>query len=108
MIISQVLSSYPSCCGSFFMPFIVEDLSGKVPVFFIDGCSADSCDFDVPVRGGELRAFLLCRLLGWCFGPCVNQSLPLRRGGDSNFPGETGGSSLATGVAPEKWPAVSC
>ena len=33
----------------------------KDTVFFIDGCSAYSCDFGVLVRGGELRVFL-CHL----------------------------------------------
>lgn len=30
--------------------------------FFIDGCSADSCDFGVPVRAGVLWISLLCYL----------------------------------------------
>ena len=42
-----------------FISLAVEDLFWCVPVFFIDGYSADSCDFDVLVRGGELRVFLL-------------------------------------------------
>ena len=31
-------------------------------VFSINGCSENSCDCGVPVRGGELRVFLLCHL----------------------------------------------
>ena len=31
-------------------------------IFFIDGCSITTCNFGVPVRGGELRVFLLCHL----------------------------------------------
>ena len=31
-------------------------------MFFIDGGSADSCDFDVLVRGDEHKIFLLCHL----------------------------------------------
>ena len=41
---------------------VVKDLFGYLLVFFIDGCSADSCGFGVLVRGGELRVFLLCHL----------------------------------------------
>ena len=32
-------------------------------LFFTDACSAVSCDFGVLVRGGELRVFLLHRLV---------------------------------------------
>lgn len=31
-------------------------------IFFNDGCSADSFDFGVFMRGGYLRVFLLCHL----------------------------------------------
>ena len=49
------------------MSFGVGDLFWWVPVFcvcafFFNGCSADSCDFGVLVRGGELKVFLLCHL----------------------------------------------
>ena len=44
------------------MSLVVEDLFWQVLVFFINGCSADCCDFGVPVRGGELRVFLLGHL----------------------------------------------
>ena len=35
----------------------VKYLFWYVPVFLVDGCSAGSCDFDVFVRGGELKSF---------------------------------------------------
>ena len=44
------------------MSLVVEDLFWWFPVFFVDSCSADSCDFRVLVRGGELKIFLLCHL----------------------------------------------
>ena len=40
------------------MSLVVEDLFWKVLVFFIKGYSANSCDFGVPMKEGELRVFL--------------------------------------------------
>ena len=37
---------------------VVEDIFWKVPVHFINCCSADSCDFGVLIRDSELRDFL--------------------------------------------------
>ena len=37
----------------------VDDLLLWALVFFINGCSANSCDLGVPMRGGDLRVFLL-------------------------------------------------
>ena len=34
-----------------------------VPVFFTDVCSANNCAFVVPVRGGEIRVYLLHHFL---------------------------------------------
>ena len=58
----QAHPSYLFCCGSFFMSLAVEDPFCEVPVFFVDGFSADSCDFGVLPRGDELWVFLLCHL----------------------------------------------
>ena len=44
------------------MSLVVEDFFWQVPVFFINGCSAGSCDFGVPIRGDELWLFLLHHL----------------------------------------------
>ena len=59
-------------CGSFCMSLVVGDLWNlpeKVgstlvgsSLFFINVCSADSCNFGVLMRGGELRVFLLLHL----------------------------------------------
>ena len=76
LITSQVCPSSPSCRGSIFMFLVVEDLFWWVLVFFLDGCSADGCDFGVLVRGGELRVFLLCRL--GCSSPPPFQFLLLK------------------------------
>lgn len=62
LTIWRIHPTYPSPCGSFFMSLIVEDLFWWVSDFFVYGYSTDSCDFDVSVRRGEHRAFLLCRL----------------------------------------------
>ena len=40
LITLQAHPSYLSCCGSFFMSFVVEDLFWRVSVFVINGCSA--------------------------------------------------------------------
>ena len=40
------------------LSLVVEDIFWKVPVHFINCCSADSCDFGVLIRGSELRDFL--------------------------------------------------
>ena len=37
------------------MSLIVEDIFLVGSSLFHQGCSADSCDFGVPMRGGELR-----------------------------------------------------
>ena len=47
----------PSHCSFFFVFGSRISFSVWVPVFFIDGCSAISCDFVLFVRGGELRSF---------------------------------------------------
>ena len=42
-----------------------KKVSGKASLrtwLFIDGCTANSCDFGVLVRGGELRVFVVCHL----------------------------------------------
>ena len=44
------------------MALVVEEPFWWIPVLCMEGCSADSCDFGVLLRGGELRAFRLCRL----------------------------------------------
>lgn len=44
------------------LSLVVEDIFWKVPVHFINCCSADSCDFGVLMRGGKLRVFSLCHL----------------------------------------------
>lgn len=44
----------PSCFGYFFMSLDVE-----CPVFFINACSAVSCDFGGLVSGGELMVLPL-------------------------------------------------
>ena len=49
--------------GSFFMTLDVEHLLWWVLVFFIDGCSAGSCDFAVLVGGGKLRVPLVRSLV---------------------------------------------
>ena len=33
-----------------------------IQIILIDSCTVRSCDFDVPMGGGELRVFLLCHL----------------------------------------------
>lgn len=43
---------------------VVEDLFWYVLILFIKGCSADTCDFGVLVRGGKLRVFRLRHLAG--------------------------------------------
>ena len=53
------------------MSLVVDDLFWEVLVFFIDGCSADSCGFGVLVRGSELRVFLLHHL-GQSSRDCVH------------------------------------
>ena len=44
------------------MSLFVEDLFWQVLVFFTNGCSADSYDFNMLMRGGELRVYLLHHL----------------------------------------------
>ena len=41
----------------------VVNCTGSLQSFFIDGCSADSCDFGVPVRAGALWVSLLLAAL---------------------------------------------
>lgn len=43
------------------MSLVAEDLSWSVPVFLINGCSADRCDFS-GLMTGKLRLFLLGHL----------------------------------------------
>ena len=73
LIISQVHSLYPSCCGSFFMSLVVGDLwnepgkvhPGRCQFWFFQSMvvlHADSCNFDVFMRGSALRVFLLFHL----------------------------------------------
>ena len=57
LIILPVHPSYAYPCGYFFVS-VVEDIFWKVPVHFINCCSADSCDFGVLIRDSELRDFL--------------------------------------------------
>ena len=45
---------YIFCCRTFF--------SGRFCFFLIYRCSRNSCNFGVPMRGDELRMFLLCHL----------------------------------------------
>ena len=59
-IVSDLL--LPPHCGFFFISLDVEYIFWYVPIFFIDGSSAVSCDFGVLVRGGELKVILLCCL----------------------------------------------
>ena len=51
--ILRFLSFSPSCCGSFFISSVVEDLLWQVFIF-----SVNSYGFGEPMRGGELRVFL--------------------------------------------------
>ena len=47
------------------VPFIYncrKIFSVTLPVFCINSCSANNCNFGVPVRGRELRVFLFCHL----------------------------------------------
>ena len=55
LLVSLWLLLYILSCKIYF-------LVGSVLFFFFltDGCSAHSCDFGAPVRGGELRVLLLC------------------------------------------------
>lgn len=41
---------------------MVEGLFWLIQVFLINGCSLNSCNVDVPRKGGELMLFLLCHL----------------------------------------------
>ena len=49
-----------SRCGFFFMYLYVGHRSWQVPIFFINGCSAVSCDFGVFMRRGEVKALFHC------------------------------------------------
>lgn len=60
LIILWVCPSYLS--RGFFFVFLVVDLLWLVLIFFINDCFADSCDFGVFMRGGELRNFLFHHL----------------------------------------------
>ena len=40
------------------LSLVVENLFDRFQSFSSIGCSGDSCDFGVPVRGGELMVFL--------------------------------------------------
>ena len=53
--------TYPTF-GSFFISLVIDDLFSSIPVFLINSCSANSCNFGVPVGGDELRVFLLHHL----------------------------------------------
>ena len=52
-----------SCRRSFYRFVDSTESTGRFWSFSIDGCSANSCDFGVLVRGGELRVFLLHHLV---------------------------------------------
>ena len=52
----------PSCCGFFVSEFEVSFLVSSS--LFVNGCSAISCDFDVFMRGGELKSFYSTILSG--------------------------------------------
>ena len=54
--------STPSSVLWFFRSLVV-DLFQKFPVFFIHGCSANGCDFGVPMRGDEVRWVSLCSII---------------------------------------------
>ena len=56
LIVSQMHLSY-HLIVAFSLSLEVEYLFGRFQYFFIDGCSAVSCDFGVFVRGGERRPF---------------------------------------------------
>ena len=64
-----VYTSYLSHCGAFFMTLIVKELFWKVQIFFFDGCSADSCDFDVLLRGGKFIFSILAAPSTLSFDP---------------------------------------
>ena len=54
--------SSPPTCGSVFISLVVKIFSTRLQVIFIDSCSVSTCNFGVPVGGGEFRVFLLCYL----------------------------------------------
>lgn len=60
----QTISLYFLLCVFHCTSFLV----GSV-FFSIDGYSANGCDFDVPIRGGELRVLLFCHVGQFC-GKC--------------------------------------
>ena len=75
-----LLKAHPSCLIVLSSSCLdVESLFWWVPVFFINGCLAISCNFDELFRGSELKVLLLCHLvpsssvgigigLDWSFG----------------------------------------
>ena len=56
--ILRFLSFSPSCCGSFFISSVVEDLLWQVFIFSVNTFSVNSYGFGEPMRGGELWVFL--------------------------------------------------
>ena len=51
--------SYLSCCSSFFIILIIEDLFWQLLVFFISSYSVNNCNFDVLVRGDHSLSTLI-------------------------------------------------
>ena len=47
LVRSDFCPSYASQCGSFFISFVVDELSASLQVFLGDSCSICSCSFDV-------------------------------------------------------------
>ena len=60
--IAQLHPSYPSYCGSFFISLVVEGLFCQILVFLISRISVNSFNVGRPMRGGELKVFLLHHL----------------------------------------------
>ena len=58
LTVPHLRPSYRSRSGSFFISLIVENLCASLQVILVDSFSVNSCDFALPLGGGELRAFL--------------------------------------------------
>ena len=55
-------SSHPSHYTLFCVSLVVVNLFSSLQVTLIDSCSVNSCNFDMPFKGGEPGVFLLCHL----------------------------------------------
>ena len=55
----DLIPSYPSCCGSFLLPLVVENL---FYLFFGHSYFLNTCNSGVPIGGIEFRVFLPCHL----------------------------------------------